>query len=306
MTNFHYIYGLRYYLNWKYGADDYRLDVIKNHKEWFIEKNWYSFLELLKTEIKRGYVKKSDNFLKILLNQEVEYEVDTRKHLEYISHTIDDEFIKSLSKFSLTFKGVNINDFLSVGQVESKIWLLETLQSLELMSKLRHIAIFGCWYNFLASFLFTIQNVQLIRGFDIDAKTCYKADVNLQNYVNNNWQYKSVAQNINDIVVKPDTTEIKYYIRNQQNEKIEENTNFDLIINTSSEHMSDDWILKLPSKQLILIQTNNMFDLPEHINCCENLDEAIKKYSAYGNIVWYGEKTMVTDYNRFMLIIEIY
>lgn len=298
---FHFIYGLEYYLKWKYSADDYRVKTIEKHKKWFIHNNFFRLKDLLEIELDRGRIDKSTQFLKILLNQFIDYKVDTRKHLQYICHTIDDKFLKDLSIFSLYHKDQNVNDFLSVGQVESKIWLIEVLQKFSYLNFTK-IAIYGCWYGFLVPFFIEILKTKFIRGFDIDVNSYYRSEQYLAQYVSNNWQYKAVLQDVNEIHVN--NNELCYTTRNIDNLDIQEINKFDLIVNTSSEHMSDQWITNFKKDQIILIQTNNMNHLEEHINCCESLDYAIEKYSKYGEIIWAGSKTMVTDYERYMIILK--
>jgi hypothetical protein len=299
---FHFIYGLEYYLKWKYSADDYRVKTIEKHKKWFIHNNFFRLKDLLEIELDRGRIDKSTQFLKILLNQFIDYKVDTRKHLEYICHTIDDDLLKELSKFSLLHKDQNVNDFLSVGQIESKIWLIEVLQKIPSLHY-NKIAIYGCWFGFLVPFLIEILGSSLIRGFDIDVNSYYRSDQYLYQYVTNNWQYKAVLQDVNEIYVN-NYNELNYTTQNLDNLDIQEINKFDLIINTSSEHMSDKWIQNFKKDQIILIQTNNMNHLTEHVNCCESLDHAVGKYSKYGEIIWAGSKTMITDYERYMIILK--
>lgn len=301
-NKFHFIYGLEYYLKWKYGKNDYRFDVIQKHKNWFLHTNYYCLYDLINIEINRGRLDKTDNFLKLLLNKKLNYNVDTRKLLEYICYTIDDEFLRELSIFSISFNNINVNDFLSKGQVESKTWIIDVLKN-EVNLNINNIAIYGCWYGFLAGLLFKEIATDLIRGFDINTKTTYRADVFLQNYVNKNWKFKAIFSDVNELFVDS-KNQVHYSCHNAFQENILEIKEFSLIINTSAEHMSDQWIKNFQKDQTILIQTNNMNHLEEHINCCESLDHAIEKYSKYGEIIWAGSKTMVTDYERYMIILK--
>ena len=51
----------------------------------------------------------------------------------------------------------------------------------------------------------------------------------------------------------------------------------DLIINTSCEHIDDNtysiWLSYVPSNTLVVLQSNNMFRVKDHINCVNSLDE---------------------------------
>jgi hypothetical protein len=54
----------------------------------------------------------------------------------------------------------------------------------------------------------------------------------------------------------------------------------DLVINTSTEHVSqetyDTWWNKIPSGTIYLIQGNNFFESHEHIRCSNTLEEFLK------------------------------
>lgn len=72
---------------------------------------------------------------------------------------------------------------------------------------------------------------------------------------------------------------------------------FNLIINPSCEHMSDDWYYKLQPGTFVLLQSND-FDIPQHTNIVKNTQEMIKKYEMK-NI--YSCTMQCTAYQRFTL-----
>ena len=74
----------------------------------------------------------------------------------------------------------------------------------------------------------------------------------------------------------------------------------DLIVNTSSEHMNEEWFYKIKTDSVIAIQSNNLFDIPEHKNCVTSID-AMKKKFKFKTIYYEGEKDL-WGYKRFMLI----
>ena len=303
-NKFHFIYGLEQYINWKYGKNNDRCTILQFFKKWYCNKDYYALRNLIIEEVKRGYTEQSKEFINNLLFNFLDHKIYTRLQLKHIAHTLNDPFCSSLAKFAIFFPDINLDNYLSKGQIESKIWLLDTLQSHEFFTNVEKIAIFGCWYNFLGSFLLEEYHLDMIRGFDIDADACYKADINLEKYVNNNWNYKSCILDVNNIEVIKKSNIVRYWIQNAHGSDILEETIFDLIINTSCEHMLDTWLTKLGQGQKVLLQTNNMKHLEEHINCCESLDHAIEKYGKYGEIIWAGSKTMVTDYERYMIILK--
>ena len=299
----HFIYGIEEYLNWKYDSDDYRNKNIALHKNWFLHDDYYALQKLLLIEIKRGYFDLSEDFVKIIFHKvnNATY-LNTRRVFRYICHTIQDSYLQDISKFTIQFSKIDFNDFLSRGQIESKIWLIDTIKMLFKDNNLGNVAVLGCWYNFLGALLFDLFDVKKIRGFDIDPTVTYFSDMLLEKYVHQDWKYKCVNLNVEDLQFKDGM--LKYHVTSLSNKIIKEITNFDIFINTSSEHMSDKWIKSIPKDKIIILQTNNMNSLEEHINCCESLDHAVEKYSKYGKIIWAGSKVMITDYERYMIFLK--
>ncbi len=75
---------------------------------------------------------------------------------------------------------------------------------------------------------------------------------------------------------------------------------FNMVINTSCEHMNNDWFDNLPDGTLVVLQTNDYFENKQHSNCCNNLADAKDKYPMQS--YFYEGKIDTRLYNRFMLI----
>ena len=78
-----------------------------------------------------------------------------------------------------------------------------------------------------------------------------------------------------------------------------------LVVNTSAEHFNEDWYHKFvlrtkDSAPLYVIQSNNLFDVKEHVNCVHSIDEMLKKFPMT-RLEYTGEKELY-GYKRFMLI----
>ena len=78
----------------------------------------------------------------------------------------------------------------------------------------------------------------------------------------------------------------------------------DLIVNTSCEHMEQEDLstlieIKRPDAVLVL-QSNNYYDVAGHINCKESLDEFISEYD-FKEIIYKGSLNL-GDYDRWMVI----
>jgi len=80
-------------------------------------------------------------------------------------------------------------------------------------------------------------------------------------------------------------------------------TNPYFVINTSCEHITQEqymqWLDNVPSSAKIILQSNNYFELDEHINCSETLDEFVKKSKLN---VETANELQLAKYKRFMII----
>lgn len=76
----------------------------------------------------------------------------------------------------------------------------------------------------------------------------------------------------------------------------------DLVINTSCEHIADlrGWLDRLPKGTHVLLQSNDYFSEPTHINCVASL-QAFEEMAALGELQFSGELPL-KKYTRFMLI----
>ena len=74
------------------------------------------------------------------------------------------------------------------------------------------------------------------------------------------------------------------------------------IINTSCEHLLDldHWIKKIPRKRLVILQSNNYFEVDEHINCVRSVEE-FSNLVKLKKVIWGGELEL-PKYTRYMLI----
>ena len=79
-------------------------------------------------------------------------------------------------------------------------------------------------------------------------------------------------------------------------------TKCDTIVNTSCEHIKNfsDWYDNIPDNKLLVLQSNNMSDWHEHINCVESLEE-FKQQCYISNLLYSGELEN-EEFTRYMLI----
>lgn len=77
---------------------------------------------------------------------------------------------------------------------------------------------------------------------------------------------------------------------------------FDLVINTSCEHLKDfaGWYRQVPAGQLMVLQSNDYFACREHVNSVADL-AAFRAQAPMREVLFAGQRAM-RHYTRFMLI----
>jgi hypothetical protein len=76
----------------------------------------------------------------------------------------------------------------------------------------------------------------------------------------------------------------------------------DLVVNTSCEHLADfaAWYGRIPARQLLALQSNDYFAIPEHVNCVADLD-AFRDQAQLAEVLFAGARAH-KKYTRFMLL----
>lgn len=190
--------------------------------------------------------------------------------------------METVKKFHQTHS--NVFDAFAKTQYISKIWLILKLLNYIDLNQKHKIYVFGGWYGFLPFLLFNADDIKIDKIYNIDTnKNCEE----ISNYLNKN--------NKNYIFVNQDMKDWNKYDSNP------------IVINTSFEHINDEtyqlWYDKIPKDSLIILQSNNLFRIKEHIRCCNDLKE-FEKQSLMTNILWKGETYVdqYKEYKRFMII----
>ena len=193
----------------------------------------------------------------------------------------------------------DLSDALSWGQLKSKRWLVTELESLDI--SLGTIFLCAGWYATLAAMLFQSKcNIDKIRSFDIDESCLQIADTINRNQVKEDWKFKSITQDIMDIDYNKHEWQIWSNTNNRMSYPITDMP--DTIINTSCEHIEnfEEWYAKIPSGKLVILQSNNFFEVDEHVNCVNDINE-FKRMSPMNTVLYSGE-LQLPKYYRFMLI----
>lgn len=190
---------------------------------------------------------------------------------------------------------LNWKDALSRNQIQSKLWLLEKMQASGATAKSQiknilepqNVVVVGGWVGILP-WLMTITDFEFYKlvhtpcliNVDLD-KTVHEAAKKL-NDGTSKFRYLSVAKDIK-----------KYNFTQHKNL---------IVIDTIVEHFKDHgkWVKSLPKGTMVVLQGNNMFDVPDHVNCHNSLEEFVES-SGLNTILWSGE-LILNKCLRFMAI----
>lgn len=199
-------------------------------------------------------------------------------------------------------QGSAIQDAMSRSQMRSKIWLVEELSKIN--SNYDNVAVMAGWFGQLKTIYDKRLTYSKMRIIELDRIACEISDyifniTNLENY-----KVKSVNADINNLTLHKNGYE--WDVENfKEGTKYSEKFLPNLIINTSAEHMAEDWFFQIKFKEMesdpiVAIQSNNLFDLEEHINCVHSVDHMKKKFPM--REVLYEGELQLKGYKRVMLI----
>lgn len=170
-------------------------------------------------------------------------------------------------------------DSYSPNQFKSKEVLINHINRLNILNDKSEIIILGSWYGSILIPAF--KQVKRITAVDLDENIINIAKNRLFNHYTN---VDFVSKDVFDWL--PDSSRIK---------------KTDLIINTSCEHMRPMKELNLNTSAYFAFQSNNMFNIPTHINCVNNIEEFKEQMPS-------NAKIMIEDHikddrgTRFLLI----
>ena len=165
------------------------------------------------------------------------------------------------------------------GQLRSKVWLIQNLIKYPSNNPSK-IVIHGGWNGVLASLLFNSDiAIERITSVDIDP-VCEQTAITINKRQEMEGKFAAVTANM-----------CTY------------NYNADIVINTSCEHVTQEqyeqWLTNVPNSALIVLQSNNYFELEEHIRCANNTEEFIQQSKL--NVLFVDELEL-PKYKRFMII----
>ena len=225
-------------------------------------------------------------------------EDNTWKLWPLLSQQVDTQFIATFKSFFVNNTEID-NDCFSRGQLESKLWLIEELKKVD--ANLGTVFLCAGWYATLATMIFESgMQVDKIRSFDIDEKTVDIAEVFNKPWFTDQWRFKALVEDIHDIDYKEHTWQYWSNKNNRMSYPITDSP--DTVINTSCEHIEnfDAWYSKIPEGKLVILQSNDYYEIEEHVNCVKDINE-FKNMAPMNQLHYMGFREL-PKYKRFMLI----
>jgi hypothetical protein len=180
------------------------------------------------------------------------------------------EFINSLyNKEALASTDLSeIRDAFRKKQIICKVKLLDLVD--QFSKKESQILVIGSWIGF-TSFCLNKMGYSYITEVDLDSRL--EPLTTWANRFNKN--FKHITSDVNNIDL----------------------CDFDVIINTSCEHMDNQWFYNVPNGTLIFAQSTD-YVADDHTNLCSSLDDMISKYPM--NLI--SQSTIDLEYyKRYML-----
>lgn len=152
----------------------------------------------------------------------------------------------------------------------------------------RQIYIFGGWYGVFAQLMNERFRSIQIYNIDIDPE-CEKV-----------FNLLPVDGRKNITHITADMADFEYH------------TTPDFVINTSTEHVTqetyDAWWNNIPAGTRYLIQSNNFFEIDEHIRCANSLEEFVEmnniQHKDYKSSIEVGQRPDGSAFFRFMALGE--
>ena len=281
---------------------------IEDLRKVVLEKNLYSLFRLFPTTnedlnlYRKAIVNKNiRSIFKLLDNKDMlkaTLNDNQWKLWPILENYLDTQFIpafKNIVRNKLDFN----KDSFSRGQIQSKLWLVQELEKLDV--ELGTVFLCAGWYATLATMLFESDiKVNKIRSFDIDDTCIDIAETFNKPWFVDGWKFKSITQNIMDIDYNSHTWQCWSNANNRMSKPISDSP--DTIINTSCEHITnfEEWYAKIPDGKLVVLQSNNYCEVEEHVNTHNTL-KSFSDSTPMGEVLYEGGLEL-PQYTRFMKI----
>ena len=173
----------------------------------------------------------------------------------------------------------------NANQIASKAWLLDRVYE-TFGGDFATVYVLGGWYGALGALLLADPRYRVERVLSIDLDpACAEVAECVNAEAATDGRFKAMTVDAATIDYGP-----------------AEGASCDLVINTSCEHMADTaaWFDRIPRGVPLVLQSNDYFDCPEHVNCVADL-AAFKAQVPMSQVLYEGTLRR-RRYSRFMLI----
>ena len=268
-----------------------------------IEENIHSIFRLVETDddIRKAIVEKNVYSLSRLLpSLDNEFKLSLSQNINSLWRVLEKYTNSSL--ITPLKKLVDNPDFdidcISRGQLESKKWLVDELKNIDNLV-LGKVCLCAGWYATVVPLLVEADiEFDLIRSFDLDPSVWKIAEAFNKDLLIDGWKFKAQTADINEL----DFSVTRFETERDDGTFQPLKERFNTIVNTSCEHIEgfDSWYNKIPASKLVILQSNNYFEIDEHVNCSESL-EAFAKQTPMSQVLYQGELEL-EKYTRYMRI----
>ena len=185
---------------------------------------------------------------------------------------------------SMPYVFKRVMDSLNSSQLQSKLWLIEELNWLEI--KPTNVCLIAGWYaQYVVPLLLdTFSSIQLIENFEIDK------DIREMTYRFNK-RFK-------------DEDKYRVVIKNIMFKELGREHDFDLVINCACEHMFPMWKFREINEEqdpVYVLQSSDDDTHDDHINCVQSTDELIEQ-ARIVDVLYSGSIKLHNGTTRFMVI----
>lgn len=279
--------------------------VTEDFRKAMIERNLHSIFRLFpeQEELRKAVAEQNIHSIFRLVETDDELrklivEDNIWKLWPVLDRYIDTQFVNAFKNFFVNKIEID-EDCFSRGQLQSKKWLIRQLQKLNV--DLGIVFLCAGWYATLATMIFESGiKVEEIRSFDIDPDCAEIAEIFNKLWLIDKWRFKAITEDIHNINFT--THRWRSWSESKQEYSKWISNSPDTIINTSCEHIRDftEWYNKIPQGKLVILQTNNYFEIEEHVNCSKTLEDFAAQ-TPMTNVLYHGELEL-PKYKRFMRI----
>jgi len=167
-------------------------------------------------------------------------------------------------------------------QLESKLWIINELNNLNIKPK--RVGLLGGWFaHIITPLLIEEMKVSFVKNFEIDEDA-----KNISYKFNNRYDKNTYTTGHKNVMIEP----------------FNKKENFDLIINTSCEHMFPMRKFRELNSHInciFVLQSTNETKYDDHINCVNSAEE-LANQAILQDVYYSGSKVLDNGMTRFMVI----